>query len=234
MRKVQLEAALGIPEGNLNQFIFVILQTIAAGGSAESIALGLKVDKAEVDSLIADANLDNQLFDRALAILRVDMAGGVLDRDFGWDDLERITLEKLGRVVTKVHDADVLTRIATAANRAKRSTDAPTPGQIQSNGADTTLVLKGGNLGTIQISLSHRVARQLAGQPAIDPDSSIIEGTVVEPRGIEMLKLSEIRDIVEDIKTPVQEESAAAKADRDKVRITPEVMESLEKMLGRQ
>lgn len=233
MQQAELEKNLSLPPNSLTPLAFVLMQSIAVGGTAESVALGLKVEPDEITSIIAELNTNNNVFDRALAILRLDLAGGPIDRDFGWNDLERAVLLKLGRVVNSVKDPDVLTRIAVAANRAKRSTDAPsipTPQGINV-GAGATLVLAGGNLGVMHLDLSHRVAKQLAA-PQLEMSAEDItpapEGAPESPkRGIEMLKLAEIRRLADD--TPTDGEIVAA--EKQGIKVDPDLMASI---LGRE
>lgn len=235
MQKADLEKSLGLEVDGLTQLAYVLMISIAQGGTTDSLAAGLKVDKSEIESIIAEINSVDQRFDRAIATLRVDATGGVIDRDFGWDDLERIVLRKLQRVVGSVKDPDVLTRIAIAANRAKRSTDAPTGGAKVQVGEGGTVILAGGDLGVMHLSLSHRVAKQLA-SPESAP-KQILEGETTPPgtrRGIEMLRLADIRTIAEDIGPDSSGQESAGEsvvADKQRIKVDSSLVDDI---LGRE
>lgn len=226
MQKDKLERTLELAPGGLTGLSYVLMQSIAVGGTPDTIANGLKVDKTEIEKLIEELNQDGQLFDRGVAILRVDSAGGVFDRDFGWDDLERIVLKKLQAVINSIRDPDVLTRVAVAANRAKRSTDAPVHTGIRAE-SGSTVILAGGDLGQIQLNLSHRVARQLAAPetaPRLMGDDPPSEGN---RRGIEMLKLADIRQIAEDLPA---DDGESVVQEKQRIRVDSSM---LDEILGR-
>lgn len=221
MQKPELEKSLGLKPDELTPLTYVLMQSIAQGGTVESIALALKVDAAEITEIIAETNALESRFDKAVAIIRIDATGGVMDRDYGWDDLERVVLQKLHKVANKINDPDTLTRIAVAANRAKRSTDAPASGGAGNRlGEGGIVILAGGDLGVMHLSLSHRVARQLA---APESAPAVLEGQPIPTgnrRGMEMLRLADIRTMAEDIKhdSPGQE-SAGESVVEEKRRI---------------
>lgn len=223
MDKEKLEKLLGIPKDSLTQLEYVLITVVAAGGTTRTIADSLQCPEEDVQGIIDATNTRESLFDRAVAAVRIDTLGGIPDRDFGWNDLESLALIKLRRVVGTIRDPDVLTRVAVAANRARRSHEpaagaGPTTNQIINNGP---LVLAGGDLGALKLTLSHRVARQLS-QPA--EMAPVIDGQSSRVNSLEMLRLNDIRNIgtVEDA-----EEKQAIKEEKQKIFIDDGIMSQI-------
>lgn len=128
-------------------------------------------------------------------------------RDATWDSLEGATLRKLFMLVenNSVSNPMELLSIATAANRANRGRrntgGAPAGGTGMTNITNIGLgfqpgdpdngVLPAGNLGTIQLSLSTRVQKQLEGTVVKNPDERIIDN-------VEMLDITGIQSAVDN------------------------------------
>jgi len=124
-------------------------------------------------------------------------------RDATWDSLEAAVLQKLFKTVqssaVSLTIAEMLA-IANVANKAKRGnrdvSKEPPPGtQITTNigffpGNPAAGILPAGDLGTIKMSLSHRVQKQIEGQAQTLPPR-------LAPKAIdsmEMLSLNEIQN----------------------------------------
>lgn len=172
------------------------MRAIALGGSIQAIGENLGVEPSEIQGIIDEVDAQDQLFSKGVTLIRIDIAGGIVDRDFGWADLERLTLEKLRRVIVNVKDPDVLTRIATAANRAKKSTD---PVVENRPNVSNTLVLAGGDLGVLQLDLSPRIAKQLAAPRSVPGESQTAQ--------IERVALKDIRAAVDPPRNQEQKNS---------------------------
>jgi len=222
MQKSDLEAQLGEAKDSMSQLVYVLVQALASGGTVESVAKGLQVEEEELQSLIEEMNKKEQQFDRAIALLRIDQFGSDKIRDFGWDDLEKVVLEKLRRVMPSIRDPEVLVKIAVAANRAKRSTD-PVPGYSNQRADNTTVVLEGGDLGVMRISVTNRIAEQLQQPSSI---SKTIDGeTVSKPSdGIKMIRLTEIRELMDSREKEAKDITPAEP--KAKITIDPDLVES--------
>jgi hypothetical protein len=118
-------------------------------------------------------------------------------RSSKWDELESVSLQKLNKLVMAgaVRSADSLLAIANAANRANRSNDkGRSPAMAQTvnvilgeqahENEEGGVTLPSGNMGTIRLSLSSRVQRQLMTTP--DSGSTVL-------RSSKMLNVSQLR-----------------------------------------
>ena len=87
---------------------------------AESIGATLE----EVQEVQAD-----RIYQDILLLLRAEHARGQVDTDLGYDELERLAVEKLVKRVAVESDGEFLLKVATVANRAVRR-KAPTNGHV--------------------------------------------------------------------------------------------------------
>lgn len=191
---------------------WALIQEEAAGTSRKEIAQGLGVGESELDGLRdlvtgKEGEESEAIWQQGIIALRVSrmMSDGTLNG--GWDAIEAMAVEKLGRALKDMRGngspADMLA-IATQANKAIRRRRGEGAGrgmgtgvQIgigglnQGQGVDMTL--KSGELGVLKLSLSPALQQQLANRT--------IDVTPTKPAGgalnLEMLKLSETRELVE-------------------------------------
>lgn len=231
MDKPTVEKALNWPNGEMTQLSWVLMSSLANGSTVESLAAALGVARDELQGIIVDLNGSDNLFDQGVAMLRIEYTGGIIGRDTGWDGLEHAVLKKLNSLVANnsIRDPDVLTRIATAANRAKRSNESPaTPKgvgvHVDENGVS---ILAGGNVGVIRLSLGQRVMDQIQRKP------DMVDVTPMKSGHIEMLKLADVRTMVGEIQPdPVETVQRRIVVDEEMMQGVDIDSASIEESLG--
>jgi hypothetical protein len=205
MSSAQVAELMGI-SGGLGAIAFLVLQRESEGLTRSAAAEALGVSVEDIDSLVhhtcegADQAESESIWNQGIVALRAArlMAEQMIRQ--GWDDVEAMAVDKLGRNLASMKglgDADQMLRIAAAANRATRRGRGE---QVdQRNRGDQThvavgITLQPGNLGSIRLNLSPRVQAQLQ-QPGrvIDVEPNQSQSMI---RDSKMLSLKETRGLV--------------------------------------
>ena len=202
-----VEKLVGLPGGSIDSFAWLVLQEQARATPDSEIAKALSVDVSELD-LLADSvtggtgGVNNDLWKAAIVSLRSISLANQHAIGAGWDALEAMAVDRLASVISdmdgKVTIKDAVA-IAAMANKAVRrgqgegSTRASLHVKAGSDGGgEMTLDVKGGNIGSIRLSLSTRIQEQLQAPRVINQEP------MAERR---MLTLEETRNVKSDSDT---------------------------------
>lgn len=207
MTAAGLERVLDWEPGRVDPVSWLVIQEFANDVSPETIAKNLRIELSELREM-AEAvtqetgGYESTAWKNAVLVVKATMTMNHQMIATGWDGIEALAIQRLGRFMQEngasmtVKDALEIAQVANKANR--RHLGEGGRGGVSlsvkqggaGNPSDLDLELKSGNLGSIRMSLSHRVQAQLANPRIID-----VEGHRVDR---EMLSLDETRKLVDE------------------------------------
>lgn len=194
---------------------WMILQCEAEGRERKGLAEQLGIQTEDIDQLVADLiQADDQAASElvwGVGVIALKTAAMQVTQVIGktWDQIEAMAIEKLAEAIQNVSgkaaDPQMLAGIAKIANAAtRRNQGEGRPGFGGSHrpgvGSQVDVELQSGDLGSITFRFSPRVAAQMSNpNRVIDLKANVVDG--MDLKGMEMLRLKEIRPIAEAMDT---------------------------------
>lgn len=203
-----VESAMEWEEGRLTTVSWLLIQEMAKGVRIEVVAEGMGVGLEDMIALVEHVTQEEGekalgAWGNAVVALRAAIVSNANQVSYGWDSIEAIAVEKLGRSLSEMKsngDPLKMLTIAEKANKAIRR------GRGEGNSHSTTIQvggsdrggvdveLKSGHLGTVmRLSLSPRIQAQL-GDPSRVIDSVANKATSGQ-LPLSMLGLKETREL---------------------------------------
>lgn len=207
---------MGIEPERLQSLAWLLIQEEAAGVARQFLADELGTGLDEVNELIESVvgvtgEEAQQIWSMGIAAIRT--AGVLNDHAIskGWDTVEAIAVTKLANQLAAMPgngDADQMLRIASTANRSLRRQkgEGGSHGSRRTNdqqGAEMSVILKSGNLGTMSLTFAPAIQEQLNNpNRVIDAVANNAKAAGEKlgggsMRNLSMLKLDETRELIE-------------------------------------
>lgn len=181
-----LSAILG---REVQEIHLTVAKSCVLGMAPELIASTIGITKAEIDELMLE-----QDYKDVRLLVGAEQAKERVERDYGWDGIESIAVEKLTKRASLENDTDTLLRIAAVANKAIRRAAPAKDSPLDPSQAAAL----------VPLTLTQRFTEKLNGTGAVlerqvTQQISVLNGSAVNPT------FTEVADLLQEKGMTIQE-----------------------------
>lgn len=183
MTTESLSRALG---REVEELHLTVAKSMVLGLDVDMLSQSLGVEKSEIEDLI-----QTQDYKDIRLLVGANHVENQVKRDYGWDEIEQSSVNRLAVKAERENDTDTLLRMASVANRAIRRTAPPKDAILDPSQAGVR----------VPLTLTRRYTEQLNHQGAITSRSetqqiSVLDGSAVNPTFKEVQDL--LRPVIEN------------------------------------